>query len=129
MEKLVLVRFGQAPSPVVSRALAPHIVGQAVAVPVPGAILSIFNTGSNLDQVCDDVKATGAFFILARFNDINLELPEELVQVIHQAIGTSTPTPRETQKVYTMDELLDLISKNGIESLTQDQRQQLENLE
>ena len=126
MEKLVLVRFGQAPSPVVSRALAPHIVGQAVAVPVPGAILSVFNTDSNLDQVCDDIKATGAFFILARFNDINIELPDEIISVIHQAMGTSTP--RETERVYTMDELLDLISKNGIDSLTQDQRQQLENL-
>jgi hypothetical protein len=125
MEKLVLVRFGQAPSPVVSRALAPHIVGQAVAVPVPGAILSVFNTDSNLDRVCDDIKETGAFFILARFNDINIELPEELIQVIHKAMGTS---PHETERVYTMDELLDLISKNGIDSLTQDQRQQLENL-
>jgi hypothetical protein len=127
MEKLVLVRFGQAPSPVVSRALAPHIVGQAVAVPVPGAILSVFNTDSNLDQVCDDIKATGAFFILARFNDINIELPDEIISVIHQAMGTSTP--RETERVYTMDELLDLISKNGIDSLTQDQRRQLENRE
>ena len=128
MEKLVLVRFGQAPSPVVSRALAPHIVGQAVAIPVPGAIMSVFNTGSNLDRVCDDIKATGAFFILARFNDINIELPEELIQVIHEKMGTSTPTPSVTERVYTMDELLDLISKNGIDSLTQDQRQQLENL-
>ena len=127
MEKLVLVRFGQAPSPVVSRALAPHIVGQAVAVPVPGAILSVFNTDSNLDQVCDDIKATGAFFILARFNDINIELPDEIISVIHKAMGTSTP--RETERVYTMDELLDLISKNGIDSLTQDQRRQLENRE
>jgi hypothetical protein len=127
MEKLVLVRFGQAPSPVVSRALAPHIVGQAVAVPVPGAILSVFNTDSNLDRVCDDIKATGAFFILARFNDINIELPDEIISVIHQAMGTSTP--RETERVYTMDELLDLISKNGIDSLTQDQRRQLENRE
>jgi hypothetical protein len=127
MEKLVLVRFGQAPSPVVSRALAPHIVGQAVAVPVPGAIMSVFNTDSNLDQVCDDIKATGAFFILARFNDINIELPEEIISVIHQAMGT--PTPRETERVYTMDELLDLISKNGIDSLTDDQRRQLENRE
>ena len=127
MEKLVLVRFGQAPSPVVSRALAPHIVGQAVAVPVPGAILSVFNTDSNLDRVCDDIKETGAFFILARFNDINIELPDEIISVIHQAMGTSTP--RETERVYTMDELLDLISKNGIDSLTQDQRRQLENRE
>ena len=129
MEKLVLVRFGQAPSPVVSRALAPHIVGQAVAVPVPGAILSVFNTDSNLDKVCDDIKETGAFFILARFNDINIELPEEIISVIHKAMGTSTPTPRETERVYTMDELLDLISKNGIDSLTDDQRRQLESLE
>ena len=127
MEKLVLVRFGQAPSPVVSRALAPHIVGQAVAVPVPGAIMSVFNTDSNLDKVCDDIKETGAFFILARFNDINIELPEELIAVIHKAMGN--PTPRETERVYTMDELLDLISKNGIDSLTTDQRRQLESLE
>ena len=76
MEKLILVRFGQAPSPAVSMALRPHIVGQAFAGPIPGAIMSVFNTESNLETVCNDIKATGAFFLLARFNDMNIELPE-----------------------------------------------------
>ena len=125
MEKLILVRFGQAPSQAVSMALRPHIVGQAFAGPIPGAIMSVFNTNSNLETVCNDIKATGAFFLLARYNDMNIELPEPLVEAINKVMGTQ---PAPTRRVYTMDELLDLISQIGIENLTQDQRDQLESL-
>ena len=47
MKKLFLVRFGSAPNPAVSQALMPHIVGKAFAAPIPGAILSVFNTQSS----------------------------------------------------------------------------------
>lgn len=125
MEKLVLVRFGQTPNLSVSMALRPHIVGPAFAGPIPGAIMSVFNTESNLETVCNDIKATGAFFLLARYNDMNIELPEPLIEAINTVMGTQ---PAPTRRVYTMDELLDIIREVGIDNLTQDQRDQLESL-
>lgn len=125
MEKLVLVRFGQTPNLAVSMALRPHIVGPAFAGPIPGAIMSVFNTESNLETVCNDIKATGAFFLLARYNDMNIELPEPLIEAINTVMGTQ---PAPTRRVYTMDELLDIIREVGIDNLTQDQRDQLESL-
>ena len=125
MEKVILIRFGQAPSPAVSMALRSHIVGKAFAGPIPGAIMSVFNTNSNLETVRNDIKRTGAFFIFARYNDINIELPEEVIEAINRVMGTQ---PAPARRTYTMDELLDLISKVGIDNLTQDQRDQLESL-
>jgi hypothetical protein len=126
MEKVILIRFGQAPSPAVSMALRPHIVGNAFAGPIPGAIMSVFNTNSNLETVCNDIKRTGAFFIFARYKDINIELPEEVIEAINRVMGTQ---PAPARRTYTMDELLDLISKVGIDNLTQDQRDQLESFD
>ena len=127
MEKLILVRFGSVPSPAVSAALAPHVNGRAFAAPIPGAIMSVFNSPSNLDDICDAIKQTGAFFMLMRFNDVNLFLPEELIEAINKAMGQldrmETPS---TQREWTLDEVLDLISANGMDSLTPAQRRVLE---
>ena len=127
MEKLILVRFGSVPSPAVSAALAPHVNGRAFAAPIPGAIMSVFNSPSNLEDICDAIKQTGAFFMLMRFNDVNLFLPEELIEAINKAMGQldrmETPS---TQREWTLDEVLDLISANGMDSLTPAQRRVLE---
>jgi hypothetical protein len=127
MEKLILVRFGSQPSPAVSAALAPHINGRAFAAPIPGAIMSVFNSPSNLEDICDSIKETGAFFMLMRFNDVNLFLPEELIEAIHKAMGSIDRLETASdQREWTMDEVLDLISANGIDSLTPAQRRILE---
>jgi hypothetical protein len=127
MEKLILVRFGSAPSPVVSAALAPHISGRAFAAPIPGAIMSVFNSPSNLETICDAIKETGAFFMLMRFNDVNLFMPEEIIEAINKVMGqldrVETPS---SQRDWSIDEILDLISANGIESLTPEQRRILD---
>jgi hypothetical protein len=125
MTTLALIRFGQTPNPIVSQALAPHIIGKAVAVPVPGAILSVFNTESSVDDVRESVQATGVFFILS--DRAQLALPQPLMDAIADAFPNDGE-PAKDDKPLTMDEILDLISQNGIESLTSAQKQQLENL-
>lgn len=125
MTTLALIRFGQTPNPIVSQALAPHIIGKAVALPVPGAILSIFNTESSVDDVRESVQATGVFFILS--DRAQLALPQPLMDAIADAFPNDGE-PAKDDNPLTMDEILDLISQNGIESLTSAQKQQLENL-
>ena len=122
MQKLILVRFGNQPSPAVSMALKPHISGRAFAAPIPGAIMSVFNSPSNLEEICDAIKETGAFFMLMKYNDVNLFMPEEILEAINEVMGkidrveTSSP-----QRDWTIDEILDLINQKGMESLTPEQ--------
>jgi hypothetical protein len=127
MQKVILIRFGQLPDPRVSIALKRHIVGKAVALPVPGAIMSVFNTNSSMSDIANDVKEVGVFFTLSDWQTSCVCLPTELSVAIEKAFGEQ-PAPTATPKQWTLDELLDLISQNGIESLTTEQRNQLENL-
>lgn len=124
MKALTLIRFGQSPSPEVSAALAPHIVGKAVALPIPGAILSIFKSNSSIEEVREAIAKTGAMFIIS--DNTELVLPQPLMDAIKKVFPEAEPAAEE--KTLTMDEILDLISQNGIESLTPDQKRQLENL-
>ena len=126
MQKLILVRFGTQPSPVVSMALKPHLVGNAFAGPIPGAIMSVFNTNSTKEQIAADVKETGAYFILMRADEATINLPEELMGVIDNIVGEE-PGRATDDRELTIDDILDLINKNGIESLTPDQRRILDN--
>jgi hypothetical protein len=121
MEKLILIRFGDSPNPIVSRALAPHIVGQAFASPIPGAIMSIFNTDSSIEQVSASVKETGAYFVLVPWAKAEFNLPSELMDAVEMVMA-STPEAED----LTLDDVLDLISRNGIASLTPEQRRILE---
>ena len=121
MKKLTLIRFGQSPSPEVSTALAPHIVGKAVALPIPGAILSIFNSGSTMEEVRESIAKTGAMFILSESTE--MVLPQPLMAAILKVFKDAEPVAEDTP--LTMDEILDLINQNGIESLTPSQLQTL----
>jgi hypothetical protein len=115
MKKLILIRFGDRPNPTVSNALKPHIVGQAFAGPVPGAIMSVFNTESDEAQITQDLKETGAIFFLMNADLVNLNLPEGMMEAINGMLGIQTK--RETP-VLTVDEILEKISAKGIASLT-----------
>jgi hypothetical protein len=126
MQKLILVRFGNQPSPAVSMALKPHIVGNAFAGPIPGAIMSVFNTESTKEEIAEDIKETGAYFMLMRADEAAINLPEELMAVIAQ-ITSEEPGRATDSRELTIDDILDLINKNGIESLTPDQRRILDN--
>ncbi len=126
MQKLILVRFGNQPSPAVSMALKPHIVGNAFAGPIPGAIMSVFNTESTKEEIAEDIKETGAYFMLMRADEASINLPEELMTVIAHIVREEPGRATDLREL-TIDDILDLINKNGIESLTPDQRRILDN--
>jgi hypothetical protein len=107
-------------------ALKPHIVGNAFAGPIPGAIMSVFNTESTKEEIAEDIKETGAYFMLMRADEAAINLPEELMAVIAQ-ITSEEPGRATDLRELTIDDILDLINKNGIESLTPDQRRILDN--
>ena len=116
MKKLILIRFGDRPNPTVSNALKPHISGPAFAGPIPGAIMSVFNTESDEAQITQDLKQTGALFFLLDAANVNQNLPEGMMEAIDGALGTSTQAP---VPVLTIDEILDKISAQGFSSLTE----------
>ena len=65
--------------------------------------------------------------MLMRFNDVNLFMPEEIIEAINKVMGqldrVETPS---AQRDWSIDEILDLINANGIESLTPEQRRILD---
>lgn len=115
MKKLILIRFGTTPNPTVSNALKPHIVGPAFAGPIPGAIMSVFNTESDEDQITQDLKQTGALFFLLDSANTHQNLPEGMMEAIDAVLGTS---PEPQAPVLTIDQILEKISAKGIASLT-----------
>jgi hypothetical protein len=121
MKKVFLIRFGSAPSPAVSQALAPHIVGRAFAAPIPGAILSVFNTNSSEEEITQDVKETGATFFLMEETKVNLNLPEALIQAINKVVGTAQRMA-SPQRELSLDDILDKIARSGMDSLTPEER-------
>jgi hypothetical protein len=88
--------------------------------------MSVFNTNSTKEQIAADVKETGAYFILMRADEATINLPEELMGVIDNIVGEE-PGRATDDRELTIDDILDLINKNGIESLTPDQRRILDN--
>ena len=124
MKTLFLIRFGNAPDPRVTAALAPHIAGKAFAAPIPGAILSVFNTKSEEAQITQDVKRTGALFFLIDRAKMNMSLPEEILNTINKVLGVAAQVAQT--RPLTIDEILDKISVSGVESLTADELRTLE---
>lgn len=124
MQQLVLVRFGDRPNPIVSIALAPHIVGQAFASQIPGAIMSVFNTESTIHEVANSIQQTGVYFILMKSSDARINMPKQLIEAINQAVEMEEAQPQNDE--MTIDDVLDQINRKGIASLTPAQRQILE---
>ncbi len=123
MKKLFLIRFGNVPNPEVTKVLAKHISGRAFAGPIPGAILSVFNTKSDPSTITQQLSKTGALFFLIEEGALNQNLPEGLMEAINKLTGNSEVTPQPVNPRWTLDDILDLISQNGIESLTSSQLQ------
>jgi len=127
MKKLILVRIGQVPNPMVTAALIPHMTGRPVAFPIPGAIVSIFDTQSSIEQVSESIKETGAFFFLMEQRNAAMHLPPEVMEIISQVTeGSETSTSSQPEPELSIDDVLDLITQNGIESLTPAQKQILD---
>lgn len=123
--QVILVRFGGSPDPRVTKVLANHITGKAVALPIPGAIMSIFYSESTIDTIKEDLQSVGhAFFIFDR-EDAGMNFPAEVIEVIDRAMGEEPQRPTANRE-WTMDEVLDQISRGGMDSLTPEQRAVLE---
>jgi hypothetical protein len=125
MKKLILVRFSPTmqPNPAVTAALKPHMKmnPRPIAFPVPGAIVTLMVTDSTLDQVRDSINATGAMFVLADLENAKVQLPQEIMNSPMLRNYISQEPQRPAPRVWTLDELLDLVAANGIDSLTPEQ--------
>jgi len=124
MIQIILIRFGDAPNPAITEILAPHMIGQAIAMPVPGAIMSVFNTDSDVSQIAQELTELGPNFFIFKREDARFNLPAGVVDGIDRILGKPTAAP--TRRVWTLDEVLDVIASQGIETLTPDQLAVLE---
>lgn len=126
MRRIVFMRFGQPiPIPQVSEALRPHIANQATAYafPMPGGVLSIFDTESTDEQITSDVKQVGAFFMVFPFNGRATNLPEPIME----RLGCSTNDTDSQPVALTVDQILEKIyAGQSVESLTPEERVILE---
>ena len=123
--QVILVRFGETPNPRITAVLANHITGKAIALPVPGAIMSVFFTESTTESITRDLKEVGPNFFLFDRDSAGINLPTEVLEVIDRAMGQEAQQPVQ-QREWTMDEVLDQISRGGMASLTPEQRAVLE---
>lgn len=128
MKKLILVRFAPTmqPNPAVTRALAPHMkqTPKPVAFPLPGVIVTLFVTDSTLDQVRDSINETRSCFVLADTEISHIMLPPEIMKtpMVKKFFNNSEPA---SQTIWSLDELLDMVAANGLDSLTPAQREAL----
>jgi hypothetical protein len=124
MTQVILIRFGETPNPAITAILAPHMIGKAIATPVPGAIMSVFNTESDVALIAQQLKELGPNFFIFKREDAKFNLPEEFIAKIDEVMGSEAPKP--VRREWTVDEILDIIVNHGIESLTPEQRAILE---
>jgi hypothetical protein len=123
MQKIVIMRFGP-PTPIfeINAALKPHFADKlAKAFPMPGGVMSVFNTESSIEEVTASIKETGVpvpFFIFP-FNADACQLPPQAIAAITGEADNGTSAPTRTP---TMDEVLEKISATGIESLTPEEK-------
>jgi hypothetical protein len=125
MTQVILIRFGEMPNPAITAILAPHMIGKAIATPVPGAIMSVFNTESEVAQIAQELKELGPNFFIFKREDAKFNLPDEFINKIDEVMGGEAPKPAQRRE-WTVDEILDIITNHGIESLTPEQRAILE---
>ena len=129
MQKVVVFRFGPPiPIPPITNALIPHFAsGKPMAIPVPGGVMSVFNTNSTIDEIATSIKGTELpiiFFVFA-YSRTSTVLPTELADAIADALGdevaeASTVMPNEpSATVGTYDQILDKINATGMSSLTE----------
>jgi hypothetical protein len=123
--QVILIRFGEKPNPAITAVLANHITGKAVALPVPGAIMSIFYSESTIESISQDLKRVGPHFFIFDRDVAGMNLPDEIIDVIDQAMGEPAQRP-VVQREWTVDEVLDIIVTQGIDALTPEQRAVLE---
>ena len=125
MRKYYLVRLGPCPDPNVNYLLARHVEGQiAVCCQMPGVILTVFNSKSTIEEIRKELAPTGYwFFIGEQGKDFGFQLPSDLVQHIEKTFAKN-----RVECTLSLDDLLELVEANGLESLTQPERERLNEL-
>jgi hypothetical protein len=127
MKKLIIIRIGNRPDPRVTLALASHIHGKAIVFAIPGSVVSVFMSESTPEAVHESVKPTGHFFFVGEEGDkFMTNFPREIQAVIDREFGEAPRTQPAPE--LSLDDLLSLVSANGLESLTTAQRTRLEEL-
>lgn len=124
MNKIVIMRFGpQRPIKEINKALRPHFShdANAKAVPVPGGVMSVFNTESTLEDVSKSLKRISQdlpFFVM-KYDETHMQIPGLTPNEASDVEDDATPT-------LTVDQILEKISANGINSLTENEKSILE---
>lgn len=124
MNKIVIMRFGpQRLIKEINEALRPHFShdANAKAVPVPGGVMSVFNTESTLEDVSKSLKRIDRnlpFFVMP-FNENHMQIPGLTSDESSDVEDDEVPT-------LTVDQILEKISANGINSLTENEKSILE---
>ena len=117
MKKLVLIRFGQVrPIPAVTEALKAHMLPGAMAIPFLSAVVSIFDTESPLESVANDIHATGVNFLLYEAHRDGT-MPAEVMANLQKVATVANPATT-TERIPTLDEVIEKLRREGRESLT-----------
>lgn len=124
MEKIVIMRFGpQMPIREINEALKPHFASDpdAKAIPVPGGVMSVFNTESTPEEVSKSLKRVdrGLPFFVMPYNENRMQIPGLTSDESSDVEDDEVPT-------LTVDEILEKINTEGINSLTEVERAVLE---
>lgn len=126
MKKIVVLRFGPPiPIPEINQALRPHFANDqsAKAFPVPGRVMSVFNTDSTPEQIAESIKALSLdipFFVFP-YDRKASSLPQPLEDAINsESVPSNSAQP--TAPALTVDQILEKISEHRIESLTEVER-------
>jgi len=117
MKKIVLIRFGQVrPIPAVTEALKPHMLPGAMALPFPGAVVTLMNTNSNVEDIARGIHATGVNFLIYEANE-DETMPAEVMVNLSKFTTVANPAT-VGERVPTLDEVIAKMREHGQESLT-----------
>ena len=126
MKNLTLLRFGNSPMPAVSEVLSRHMVGQGVLMPIPGVVISVFDTETSIEVLTEELRSTDAYFYLVETNCEGLGMPDEFRDAVLQnfphAFG-DVQVPSNTE--VDIEELLNKVRTQGDDSLTPEEKDRL----
>ena len=115
-----LIRFDDQPRREVSEVIMKHIAGETEMLTTAGCIITIFASESELQEILLDLGSMKnidrLFFFLFQCmpgENICMRLPQPIHDGIQEHFKLNVDTSLVDENEYTMDDLLDLISKRG----------------
>ncbi len=134
MNKVIFCRLGMGPDPRVSKVLMEEIIANrtdAKFMPLPGVIVSVFESELTPTQIrqrfFDDPQLSEVPFMVFEAKNFDINFPENFRQSVF-GLGEVVNEPQTQVCDLTLNDLLDLVSMNGIDSLTPEQRTRLAEL-